>query len=308
LRGAIAISAAVHLAVIAVAWAGVPALFKRDLPEEAPIIVELVTIAEETRAAPEVVKPRPEPPKKEEPPPPPRPEPAAAAEPPPPPPPPPAPKPPAPKPEQVAALPPPPKPEPKPAEAPPPPPETRAAPEPPPKPEPRPKQVDVRPKTKPEPPSKAPKFDAGKIALLIDKSRKDTPEEEAKEEPKSFLQPPPRDQAPVRRAELGNRLTISEIDAIRYQIEQCWSVPAGARDAHDLVIRIHISLRPDGSLKGPPEILDREKMGDSFFRAAAESATRAVQRCTPLKNLPTTKYERWQEITLTFNPRELLGG
>jgi len=49
-------------------------------------------------------------------------------------------------------------------------------------------------------------------------------------------------------------------------------------------------------------------MDDDFFRTAAESAVRAVRLCTPLKNLPTTKYDRWQEITLTFNPREMLGG
>lgn len=305
MRSAIAISAAAHLAVMAVAWAGVPALFRRDPPEDPPIIVELVAIDEVTRAAPEVVKPKEQPAKEEEPPPPPEPKPEVAATPPPPPPPPPAPKP-APEPEKVAALPPPPAPEPKPAPPPPPPPETRSEPEPP-KPPPRP--VDVRPKTKPTPPARAPKFDAERIAVLIDKSRKDEPQpEEPKEEAKSFLQPPPKQDAPVRRAELGNRLTISEIDAIRFQIEQCWSVPAGARDAQDLIIRIHISLKPDGSLKAPPEVLDRDRLNDGFFRAAAESATRAIQRCTPLKNLPTAKYDRWQEITLTFNPRELLGG
>ena len=304
MRGAIAISVALHIAMVAVAWTGLPTLFREVTNEETPIIVELVTIADETRAAPEVVK-------KEEPVPeaePPKPEPVQAApEPPPPPPPTPVARPAPPVEEKVAALPPAPKPEPKPEVKAPPPPETRVVPDPPaPKPiEPR---VDVRPRTKPEPPSKTARFDAGKISVLIDKSRKEKPEEaEAEDAPKKFLQPPPVAESPVRQAAIGNRLTVSEVDAIRYQIEQCWNVPAGARDARDLVIRVRISLKPDGSLRAPPEILDRERMNDGFFRAAAESARRAVQRCTPLKNLPTAKYDRWQEITLTFNPRDMLG-
>ena len=304
MRGAIAISVALHVAMVAVAWTGVPALFRDVAREETPIIVELVTIAEETRAAPQVVK-REEPvPEAESP----KPEPVtAAAAPPPPPPPQPAARPTPPVEEKVAALPPVPKPEPKPEVKAPPPPETRVVPDPPaPKPiEPR---VDVRPRTKPEPPSKAAKFDASRISVLIDKSRKETlPEAKVEEAPKKFLQPPPVAESPVRQAAIGNRLTISEVDAIRYQIEQCWSVPAGARDARDLVIRVRFSLKPDGSLRAPPEILDRDRMNDSFFRAAAESASRAVRLCTPLKNLPTGKYDRWQEIILTFNPRDMLG-
>jgi len=289
---------ACHLALATAAWTGLPVLFEDAIQEETPIIVELVAIAEETRAAPEVVKqkepePTPEPAK---------PEPAKAE--PKPPPPPPAAKPAPPAPEKVAALP-PPKPEPVPKAVEPPPPETRAAPEPP---APKPRPVTVRPRTKPEPPAKTPRFDAGRIAVLIDKTRKEEAPEAEAEEPKKFLQPPPVPEAPVRRAAIGNRLTISEVDAIKYQIEQCWNVPAGARDARDLVITIKINLKPDGSLKQPPVILDRDRMDDGFFRAAAESARRAVQRCTPLKNLPTSKYDRWQDITLTFNPRDMLGG
>jgi hypothetical protein len=297
-RGAIGISVVFHLAVVTAAWTGLPVLFEDTIREETPIIVELVAIAEETRAAPETPQETPKPEPEEA-----KPEPVKAEPKPPPPPAKPAP----PAPEKVAALPPPPKPVPKPeVAAPPPPPETRVAPEPP---APEQRQTKIRPKTKPEPPKETPRFDAGRIAVLIDKTRKDeTPETEPEDTPKKFLQPPPVADAPVRRAAIGNRLTISEVDAIRYQIEQCWNVPAGARDARDLVIKIRINLKPDGSLKGPPVILDRDRMDDGFFRAAAESARRAVQRCTPLKNLPTSKYDRWQEITLTFNPRDMLGG
>ena len=300
MRGAIGISVAFHLTLATAAWTGLPVLFEDTIQEDSPIIVELVTISDKTRAASETARPespeleiaKPKSAKDERkllPPPP--------AE---------KPLPPAPK--KVAALPPPtPGPKPKAVEPPPPPAETRAAPE---RSALQPRQVNVRPRAKPEPPAKNSKFDASRIAVLIDKTRKEeTPEVELKlEESKKFLQPPPMPESPVRRAAIGNQLTLSEVDAIRYQIEQCWNVPAGARDARDLVIKIQISLKPDGSLKQQPVILGRDRMNDGFFRTAAESARRAVQRCTPLKNLPTSKYDRWQDITLTFNPREMLGG
>ena len=113
---------------------------------------------------------------------------------------------------------------------------------------------------------------------------------------------------PIPGTSVDRPLTMSEIDAIRYQIEQCWSVPAGARDAEDMIVRIRVFLNPDGTLSKPPEIVDEAHGSDSFYRTAAESARRAVLQCAPLKNLPANKYKLWRELTLTFNPRQMLGG
>jgi len=55
-------------------------------------------------------------------------------------------------------------------------------------------------------------------------------------------------------------------------------------------------------------IVDQGRMStDSFFRAAAESAMRAVlnPRCNPLK-LPREKYDVWKSFILNFNPKEML--
>jgi hypothetical protein len=38
------------------------------------------------------------------------------------------------------------------------------------------------------------------------------------------------------------------------------------------------------------------------FRAAADSAVRAVYKCNPIKNLPTNKYNSWKEMRLNFDP------
>ena len=101
-------------------------------------------------------------------------------------------------------------------------------------------------------------------------------------------------------------MSISEVDAIRQQIKRCWNVPAGAKDAQDLVIEVALVMNPDATVRDA-RVIDAARMrSDPFYRAAAESARRAVlnPKCNPLK-LPSEKYREWQQITLTFNPKDM---
>ena len=108
------------------------------------------------------------------------------------------------------------------------------------------------------------------------------------------------------KAPLGSQLTASEMDLVREQIARCWNVPAGARDAKDLVVEIRASVNPDGTVR-QATIVDQGRMGDPFFRAAAESARRAFfnPQCTPLK-LPPEKYEIWKDLVVDFSPKDIL--
>ncbi|MDX1975406.1 MAG: hypothetical protein SFT92_06995 [Rickettsiales bacterium] len=104
------------------------------------------------------------------------------------------------------------------------------------------------------------------------------------------------------------QMSLSEKDAIRSQIAKCWNVPAGAKDAHELLIVLTISVEQDGTVTKVAlanESKDRYSQ-DAFFRAAADSAMRAVRQCSPLKDLPPDKYNTWRDIELTFDPREML--
>ena len=104
----------------------------------------------------------------------------------------------------------------------------------------------------------------------------------------------------------AQKLTISETDLVKSQIRECWNVPAGAKDAENLIINIKVQMNPDGTVRGV-EMLDQVRMSsDGFFRAAAESARRATlnKRCQPFK-LPPEKYIHWKEFTLRFNPKEM---
>ncbi len=142
-----------------------------------------------------------------------------------------------------------------------------------------------------------PKFDPNKIAALLDK------------------------RAPQRQASAGDvinttaslglptgtaaTLSQSEIDALRAQIQACWNPPAGAIEAKELIVRIRLMLRQDGSLSAEPILLNRG--GHPFFQVAAESAMRAIRRCQPYK-LPIAKYEIWKDVEVTFDPRDMFRG
>lgn len=102
-------------------------------------------------------------------------------------------------------------------------------------------------------------------------------------------------------------LSISEKDAIRSQFVKCWRMPAGAKNANELVVRVRVQVSPSGEVTDVKLGSDMGRYrSDTFFRAAADSAMRAVWKCSPLQNLPSDKYETWSDMELTFDPSEML--
>jgi hypothetical protein len=101
----------------------------------------------------------------------------------------------------------------------------------------------------------------------------------------------------------GEKLTQSEMDALRGQIQKCWSVPAGAVGAEDLKVSIRFKLDPSGALEGSPQIIEGGS-GSTVQRAAAESARRAIQMCQPY-NLPAEKYQAWADVLVHFDPSDM---
>ena len=143
-------------------------------------------------------------------------------------------------------------------------------------------------------------FDPNNIAALIDKSMEDFGETNKKKNKISQSQDSSMD---------NSKLTLSEEDALKAQIFGCWSVPLGLPYNENLLVRIKLKLKPDGTLI-KTEILDHARMnmpGQGFFKVLAESALRAVQLCQPLR-VPTSGYERWKDLQLNFDAREMLGG
>ena len=143
-------------------------------------------------------------------------------------------------------------------------------------------------------------FDPNNIAALIDKSKEETAEVLKANDDIT--------QDQERNVE-NTGLTLSEEDALKAQIFGCWSIPLGLPYNENLLVRIKLKLKPDGTVS-KTEILDHARMnkpGQGFYKVLAESALRAVKLCQPLR-VPTTGYERWKELQLNFDAREMLEG
>ena len=143
-------------------------------------------------------------------------------------------------------------------------------------------------------------FDPNNIAALIDKSKEESALTEkitnkvTQDQQKSFE---------------NSGLSLSEEDALKAQIFGCWSIPLGLPYNENLLVRIKLQLKPDGTVI-KSEILDHARMnkpGQGFYKVLAESALRAVKLCQPLR-VPTTGYERWKDLQLNFDAREMLEG
>ena len=143
-------------------------------------------------------------------------------------------------------------------------------------------------------------FDPNNIAALFDKSKIDSADEIKKTNKIT--------QDQDRNIE-NTGLSLSEEDALKAQIFGCWSIPLGLPYNENLLVRIKLRLEPDGSVV-KTEILDHARMnkpGQGFYKVLAESALRAIKLCQPLR-VPSTGYERWKELQLNFDAREMLEG
>ena len=143
-------------------------------------------------------------------------------------------------------------------------------------------------------------FDPNEIAALIDKSKEELAETTVKSNKVT--------QSRDKNMNMSG-LTLSEEDALKAQIFGCWSIPLGLPYNENLLVRIKLKLKPDGSVV-KTEILDHARMntpGQGFYKVLAESALRAIKLCQPLR-VPSTGYERWQDLQLNFDAREMLEG
>tara|TARA_B110000971_G_scaffold203148_1_gene223465 strand:+ start:950 stop:1711 length:762 start_codon:yes stop_codon:yes gene_type:complete len=143
-------------------------------------------------------------------------------------------------------------------------------------------------------------IDTNQIAALIDKAKEKSAKVEKSENKLT--------QSNIKNS-FATGLTLSEEDALRAQIFGCWTVPLGLPYDDDLLVRIRLELKQDGTID-KSEILDHERMnkpGQKFYKILAESALRAVRICQPLR-VPQTGYDKWKTIQLNFNPTEMLKG
>ncbi len=107
--------------------------------------------------------------------------------------------------------------------------------------------------------------DTNQIAALIDKAKEESAKVEKQDNKLT--------QSSVKNS-FATGLTLSEEDALRAQIFGCWTVPLGLPYDDNLLVRIKLELKQDGTIS-KSEILDHERMnrpGQKFYKVLAESA------------------------------------
>jgi outer membrane biosynthesis protein TonB len=161
------------------------------------------------------------------------------------------------------------------------------------------KQEQAKDQPQPLPPKrpvrKQPKFDADKIAALLDK--RDPQRHAATGEELNTT--------PTMGAAMGNasKLSQSEIDALRARLMALWNPPVGMRDAQNGQVTIRIRFKRDGTLATGPQVLTSGS--GPQFNAMRDSAVRAVFVGQPYTMLRPDHYDIWKEIDFTFDTKDM---
>ena len=163
------------------------------------------------------------------------------------------------------------------------------------------KQAEAKPPTplppkRPAPPQ--PKFDAAKVAALLDKRE---PQRQAATG--EVMNTNASLGAPEGKAA---ELSQSELDAFRARLIKSWNPPVGFLQAGNMSITVRILLKRDRRLAGPPQVLTSG--AGAMFESARDSAIRAVYRGEPFDMLRSETYESWRDMEVKFDPSLMFRG
>lgn len=163
------------------------------------------------------------------------------------------------------------------------------------------KKPDPKPSKKPDKPNKkTEENDFDSLLKDLAPAEKEQPDTDEVSDQTSETDPAPN----VSR--FSDILSMSEIDALRQQLSQCWSVMAGAANPQDQVVELSVTVNQDRTVANA-KVVDQGKYNSNpFFRAAADSAMRALRNpnCTPLR-VPPDKYNQWHQMRIVFDPKEM---
>jgi hypothetical protein len=143
----------------------------------------------------------------------------------------------------------------------------------------------------------SPRFDADQVAALLDKRepQRQLASAETLSNAASLGAP----------TEHATQLSVSEMDALKRRLSECWNPPPGIDVNTDVYVVLHALFKPDGSLASEPAVV--QDTAASLGPALAESGKRALLGCQPFTMLRPEHYDAWKEILIGFNPHELLG-
>ncbi|RJE80636.1 hypothetical protein [Paracoccus sp. JM45] len=103
---------------------------------------------------------------------------------------------------------------------------------------------------------------------------------------------------------MGQPMSFSEREGLRFAIQNCWNVGALSVEASRMTVSVGFSLTP----QGVPEqnsfrIVDFDGGSDAGAQQAYDVARRAILMCGGSGfDLPASKYGRWRDVVVKFRP------
>ena len=94
---------------------------------------------------------------------------------------------------------------------------------------------------------------------------------------------------------------IDDIARIQQHVSNCWQPPLGAAGNDTLKVDIFVSVDERGNVQRA-EIEDKLRFNlDTYFKASAIAAKRAIVECSPLP-IPPEKFDQLKTFTFSFDP------
>ena len=113
---------------------------------------------------------------------------------------------------------------------------------------------------------------------------------------------------PEDQPEIGQPLTPTEGQRLVAQVQSCWNLGATSTEALRTTVTIAFSMTDEGKpIQGSVKLVRSNGDSERAVRRAFESGRHAILKC--LENghdLPIEKYEQWQNVEMTFDPREMM--
>jgi len=92
-----------------------------------------------------------------------------------------------------------------------------------------------------------------------------------------------------------------ELAQFKARLKECWRPPAAGGSKLSAALRV--SLRIDGSLAGPPELVEVSASPEAL--ALVTTAKQALAACGPFGFMPADSYAHWKALSLTFSPEDI---
>jgi hypothetical protein len=102
--------------------------------------------------------------------------------------------------------------------------------------------------------------------------------------------------------ESTGKLEHNGLAEFKARLKECWRSPV-AGGSRKLSAGLRVALRRDGSLAGPPELVEVSASPDAV--ALVTSAKQALAACGPYGFLPAESYDTWKTLSLTFSPDDI---